>query len=50
MFWEASGDGTDDKSLIRTSFTALGSFDTGLNLLSYPNSQYANIAASMLET
>ncbi|KAK7397621.1 Chitinase 4 [Neonectria punicea] len=50
MFWEASGDGRDDKGLIRTSSTALGTLDTGLNLLSYPNSQYANIAAGMPET
>ncbi|KND86220.1 Endochitinase 1 [Tolypocladium ophioglossoides CBS 100239] len=50
MFWEASGGGTYDKSLIRSSFTALGSLDTGLNLLTYPNSQYANNAAGMQET
>ncbi|EPE02674.1 n42 [Ophiostoma piceae UAMH 11346] len=47
MFWEASADRTDDKSLIGTSFAALGSLDTTQNLLSYPNSQYANIVAGM---
>ncbi|KAL8299175.1 hypothetical protein RB593_009174 [Gaeumannomyces tritici] len=48
MFWEASSDRTDDKSLIRTSFTALGSMDTSPNLLSYPNSKFANIAAGII--
>jgi hypothetical protein len=33
--------------LIRTSFTALGNLDTGLNLLRYPSSQYAKIVAGM---
>lgn len=47
MFWEASGDRTDEKSLIRASFSALGKLDTRENLLSYPNSQYANIAAGL---
>ncbi|KAL7622139.1 Chitinase 4 [Parahypoxylon ruwenzoriense] len=46
MFWEASGDRTDSGSLIATSFNAQGgsgSLDRTENLLSYPNSQYANI-------
>ena len=47
MFWEASADRTDDKSLVGTSFAALGGLDTTQNLLSYPNSQYANIANGM---
>lgn len=47
MFWEASGDRTDEKSLIRASFSALGKLDTRENLLSYPNSQFTNIAAGM---
>jgi chitinase len=47
MFWEASGDRTDDKSLISASFNGLGSLDASDNLLSYPVSQYANLAAGM---
>lgn len=47
MFWEASADRTDEKSLIRASFSALGKLDTRQNLLSYPNSQCANIAAGL---
>ncbi|KAI1776987.1 glycoside hydrolase family 18 protein [Hypoxylon cercidicola] len=46
MFWEASGDRTDSGSLIATSFNAqggAGSLDSTQNLLSYPNSMYANI-------
>ncbi|CAK7200171.1 Chitinase 4 [Sporothrix eucalyptigena] len=47
MFWEASADKTGGDSLIGTSFSALGSLDSTQNLLSYPNSQYANMAAGM---
>ncbi|KAK4206414.1 putative glycoside hydrolase family 18 protein [Rhypophila decipiens] len=47
MFWEASGDRNDSGSLVRASFEALGNIDTTLNLLSYPNSRYSNIAAGM---
>lgn len=49
MFWEASGDRTDEDSLISTSFEALGQPDagTGFNNLQYPNSRYANIRAGM---
>lgn len=47
MFWEASADRTDDGSLILTSSKSLGSLDSSQNLLSYPDSQYANIAAGM---
>ncbi|KAL8295054.1 hypothetical protein RB601_003572 [Gaeumannomyces tritici] len=47
MFWEASGDRTDDRSLIGTSFTALENVNSSSNLLSYPNSQFTNIAAGM---
>ncbi|XXG96034.1 Chitinase 4 [Hypoxylon texense] len=46
MFWEASGDRTDSGSLIATSFNAqggAGSLDSTQNLISYPNSAYANI-------
>ncbi|ORY63896.1 glycoside hydrolase superfamily [Pseudomassariella vexata] len=47
MFWEASGDKTGAASLIGTSFSSLGGLATSQNLLSYPNSQYANIVAGM---
>ncbi|CAK7233544.1 Chitinase 4 [Sporothrix bragantina] len=47
MFWEASADKTGSDSLIGTSYNALGSLDSTQNLLSYPNSQYANMAAGM---
>jgi chitinase len=47
MFWEASADRTDGKSLIATSFNSLGGLDSSNNLLSYPTSQYANLAAGM---
>jgi chitinase len=47
MFWEASADRNDSKSLIGTSYSSLGSLDSSNNLLSYPNSQYANLAAGM---
>ncbi|KAI1387311.1 glycoside hydrolase family 18 protein [Hypoxylon trugodes] len=46
MFWEASGDRTDSGSLIAAAFNAQGgsgSLESSQNLLSYPNSQYANI-------
>lgn len=48
MFWEASGDRTDGQSLLRASFAALGGaagLDATWNLLSYPDSQYENIAS-----
>lgn len=49
MFWEASADRTDAASLILTSYKALGgSLAASENLLSYPNSAYANIAAGMV--
>lgn len=50
MFWEASADRTDGNSLIGTSFNALGGSSylaSTNNLLSYPNSAYANIVAGM---
>lgn len=48
MFWEASGDRNDSQSLMLTSYNALGGsagLDSTQNLLSYPNSVYANIAS-----
>lgn len=47
MFWEVSADRTDDQSLVSTSYNSLGSLDSSENLLSYPDSQYANIVAGM---
>ncbi|CAJ2504897.1 Uu.00g122910.m01.CDS01 [Anthostomella pinea] len=50
MFWEASGDRNDSGSLIATSYTAQGgdgALDKTHNLLSYPNSMYANIVNNM---
>ncbi|OAA65851.1 glycosyl hydrolase family 18 [Niveomyces insectorum RCEF 264] len=47
MFWEAAADRTDDGSLIGASYQALGGLDSTPNLLSYPDSQYANMAAGM---
>ncbi|KAI0146187.1 endochitinase [Xylariaceae sp. FL1272] len=43
MFWEASGDRTGSGSLIATTYNSFGSLDNTQNLLSYPNSKYANI-------
>ncbi|PCD21238.1 hypothetical protein FGRA07_11734 [Fusarium graminearum] len=45
MFWEASGDGKEQESLVETSFRSLGSTDEKENLLVYPDSRYKNIAS-----
>ncbi|KAF5659559.1 chitinase 1 [Fusarium heterosporum] len=47
MFWEASADKTNADSLIGTSSNSLGSLDSTNNCLTYPNSQYANIASGL---
>ncbi|QGI69904.1 probable endochitinase [Fusarium fujikuroi] len=47
MFWEASADKTGADSLIGTSSKKLGTLDSTNNCLSYPNSQYANIAKGL---
>ncbi|KAH6876886.1 chitinase [Thelonectria olida] len=47
MFWEASADRSDSKSLVRTSSQSLRSLDNTQNWLDYPDSQYENIAAGM---
>ncbi|KAF5988563.1 42 kDa endochitinase precursor [Fusarium bulbicola] len=47
MFWEASGDGTGENSLIKASFDSLGSIEQTPNLLKYPDSRYRNIASTM---
>ncbi|TQW01628.1 chitinase 1 precursor [Cordyceps javanica] len=43
MFWEASGDRKDGRSLIAASRSALGGLDDTCNFLSYPASKYDNI-------
>jgi chitinase len=47
MFWETSADGSGTKSLIGTAVKTLGTLAQQSNLLSYPNSRYANIVAGM---
>ncbi|KAF4454270.1 Chitinase 1 [Fusarium austroafricanum] len=47
MFWEASADKTGADSLMGTSAKNLGGLDTTNNCLTYPNSQYANIAKGL---
>lgn len=47
MWWEASADKTGDQSLIGTVAEQMGGLDQGQNLLSYPNSQFANIVAGV---
>ncbi|RYP54961.1 hypothetical protein DL768_000277 [Monosporascus sp. mg162] len=47
FFWEASGDRTDDRSLIKTMAIGLGSMETSENNLKYPTSQYDNIRNGM---
>lgn len=46
MFWEASGDGKGEESLVETSFNSLGNLDQTDNLLIYPGSRYKNIFSS----
>ncbi|EPE04971.1 chitinase 1 precursor [Ophiostoma piceae UAMH 11346] len=47
VFWEASGDRNDSKSLIGTVSQKMGNLDTTMNLLKYPTSQYDNIRTGM---
>lgn len=47
MFWEASADHNDDKSLIAASYQALGNADSTQNWLDYPNSIYENMKKGM---
>ncbi|KAF5255808.1 hypothetical protein FOXYS1_13753 [Fusarium oxysporum] len=47
MFWEASGDGRGQESLVGTSFRSLGNLDQTENLLVYPDSRYRNIVSGM---
>jgi chitinase len=47
MFWELSGDRSGTGSLVTAFAGSLGSLDASRNQLSYPASQYANIAAGM---
>ena len=54
MWWEASGDRNDSDSLIGAAFSdfsvANGGIEQVENTLSYPNSQYANMVAGMLDS
>ncbi len=47
MFWEASADRNDTESLIAASHVALGATSVSQNLLSYPQSKYANMVKGM---
>jgi chitinase len=47
MYWETSADKTGSDSLIGTIAGSFGNLDQSQNLLSYPASQYANLAAGM---
>ncbi|CZS98841.1 related to endochitinase [Rhynchosporium agropyri] len=47
MYWENSGDKCDADSIVGTVRDALGELEQSMNCLSYPNSQYANMAAGM---
>ncbi|KAI0395468.1 endochitinase [Xylariaceae sp. FL0594] len=53
MFWEASADRNDTRSLIAAAYNAqggAGSLDKTNNLLSYPNSTYDNIRNNLNQT
>ncbi|EFQ26430.1 glycosyl hydrolase family 18 [Colletotrichum graminicola M1.001] len=43
VFWEAAGDRKGEGSLVGALASKMGTLDPAQNLLSYPNSQYANI-------
>ncbi|GJC80081.1 endochitinase 42 [Colletotrichum liriopes] len=43
VFWEAAGDRRGEGSLVGVLASKMGTLDPAQNLLSYPNSQYANI-------
>lgn len=47
MFWETSGDRNDSGSLIATTAEIFPALDQTPNLLTYPASAYANLAAGM---
>jgi len=47
FFWEASGDRTDGRSLVKTMSRALDWLDETPNNLHYPTSQYKNIRLGM---
>ncbi|KAK2809757.1 hypothetical protein FQN50_003602 [Emmonsiellopsis sp. PD_5] len=49
MYWEASGDGVSNRSLIEVVTDGLGSLETTLNSLDYPTSKYKNVRAMMDE-
>lgn len=47
MFWDASSDRNDSKSLVTASYQALGNLKSAQNLLSYPNSTFDNIRSGL---
>ncbi|PHH62848.1 hypothetical protein CDD81_6648 [Ophiocordyceps australis] len=47
FFWEAAGDKTGEGSLIARSRRELGTLEASENWLSYPDSQYENIARNL---
>jgi chitinase len=47
VFWEASGDKTGDKSLVRLVANDMGELESSNNYLDFPQSQYDNIRKSM---
>ncbi|EXK25333.1 hypothetical protein FOQG_14656 [Fusarium oxysporum f. sp. raphani 54005] len=48
-FWEASGNGRGQESLVEASFRSLSNVDETENLLVYPDSRYRNIVSGMEE-
>ncbi|KAJ0313493.1 Chitinase 4 [Colletotrichum fioriniae] len=47
VFWEAAGDRKGEGSLVGVLASKMGKLDSNQNLLSYPNSQYANIKSNL---
>ncbi|KAK2797626.1 hypothetical protein FQN50_009139 [Emmonsiellopsis sp. PD_5] len=43
MYWEASGNGSGNTSIIEVVANGLGSLETSLNSLDYPTSKYQNV-------
>ncbi|OHF01260.1 chitinase 1 [Colletotrichum orchidophilum] len=48
VFWEAAGDRKGEGSLVGALASKMGTLDPTQNLLSYPNSQYANIKGNLV--
>ncbi|KAK5990933.1 Chitinase 1 [Cladobotryum mycophilum] len=47
VFWEASGDHDDERSLVRTMSESMGKLDRSKNMLKYPVSIYENVRRGM---